>query len=225
MDSYPIKQQKVERIQYLLEHKCEELRDYILNNNLHYVITDVLGEKPDGTYNFSKKTEKDIDAFIKTLSDEQIDKIYFSNPPEQTPIIRLTISIRRIQAIDSTFENKNDEIERAKKVAIFVKEEIKIIENEILPLIKDEEAELAVEIMKVADYPYIRVFGDQMKYLKYDDNNTNVEDKLKNLYNHPVIIRKVKRNFIKQQLLKLDLSKSYEIPKKDIEHFLYTLNK
>lgn len=200
-----------EHREFLLEHYRQKIKDYIWERDLHYMPEDVLGERPMDVYIFSKKSEKDIDAFIKTLTDEQLDKIYYNNPPEETPIIRLMIMIRRIQANDASFENKTDEIPRAKKLALEVKEQIKIIEEEILPAIKDEDAELAIEILKVANYMYIRVFGDQMQYLKYEDKSS-VEDKLKNLYDHPILKRKVKKIFIKQQLLKMDLSKSYPFP-------------
>ena len=177
-------------------------------------------------YKYKLKTQNDIDIFVNTLTDEEIDRFFIQSHLELPPstLQQITLICRRIVQYDNGLENKITEIERCKEYA----QEIKAHYENLLLLIEqipDEQAAETIEVLHSINYMFLRVLGDQLDYIKYPKENDNrfnqpnLEDKIKNLYDNKTLKRKHKRHVLKVHLMKKKMSKSKRIDK-NFNHYL-----
>lgn len=173
-------------------------------------------------------TRKDIDKFVDNqLSDVEIDSNYsirkgiLDVEMKELDTVRKILTIaREIQHHDCSFENLNSEKERAELIAtdmIEGYEKIKVL----LPMVKEEFAEIVIEGLRVMNYPYVRVLGDRLSYRKDIVTGKDYETLIKNLYNSEILKIKAKRYHLKKYLTSQQISKTTDLKELFKGHNLY----
>lgn len=195
-------------VQRLTERESDEIWDYIHERNLNCLPIDVLGQNRKGGYNFSMKTPREIETFLDGLDPKFIDD-FFIRTEIETPLFKLIKICRRFALRDSTFQNLNTERERAKKEALVMKDELNEIVS-LIPLIKDEEAEAAAEVLRMLNYPFVMVLCDQLKFLEYAPG-IDVDKARETISQSKEIQHKIKRHHLKLLLSRMEMSRTYTI--------------
>jgi len=174
---------------------------------------------------FKKHTPKVIAKAIDSLSDEEIDSIYFpwkdgkeSIKDPFGKIISLAISYIRE---DTSFQNLNSERDYAIKKANEMKENV----EEILQLVNEvpeEDASICIYVInRINHFPFVRVLGDQL-----DRNGTTklIEDFAHN--NKNILYKKNKRFRMKNILIDENVDIRFDLEKDNvINHFKYAMKR
>ena len=158
--------------------------------------------------------KKDIDAFVDKLPDNKLGYLSSDYEGVYGVLPQLFELCRGIVRRDHGYENKNSETEKAKKAAEEVKLEFEQI-MALIPQVTEEESAMAINILRMMDWPYMRVFGDRMQYtevdydwikVKNDQRNWNLEEAIKTYWHkEPTLKIKHHRFLYKQFLYKFDI--------------------
>ena len=139
---------------------------------------------------------KVINDFVDNLKNH-----YFSRKVKSN-LIELTNLVNRISNYDRSIENKCSYEKSAEKIALEIQDIYTRI-TEIMPLITEEEAALAIEILHGANIMFLRIIGDKLARVKLENGN-NLEFNIKTLYRDETLKEKAGRFHLKQALLKMN---------------------
>lgn len=152
------------------------------------------------------KIKKFFDKLPQDKREEILSKFFEDSTGrgEKSLLHQILVLCKKIVRYDLSFENKNSEIENAKRVT----EKIQKDYDDLLKLIEKvdpKDVELVKEMVSMLDHPWMNVLGDQLRL------KDNLKEKLSKLRYHLVIKNKDKQKQLDEFISRMKIPSTEEL--------------